>query len=300
MEQLQIQAPAKINLGLDIIKKRKDGYHEVKMIMQTLNLFDILTIKKNPSPLPTGKALEGNIIITSNRIDLTCDENNLVYKAANLLKQEFHITDTLHIHIEKNIPIAAGMAGGSTDCASTLLGLNKLFQLGLSPKELQNRGVTLGADVPYCIMQGTVLSEGIGEILTPLPVAPSCFCVVIKPDISVSTKWVYENLRLDKIQQHPDITGMITGIEKGDVSAIISRLDNVLETVTIPAHPVIAELKQELINQGADNSLMSGSGPTVFGLFLSETNAKQAYKYCEKTYSDYDVFLTKFYQPEIT
>lgn len=297
MEQIKIKAPAKINLGLDILKKREDGYHEVRMIMQTLNLFDIITIIKNPSFSPTTTLLEGGISITTSCSTLPCDEHNLVYKAAKLLKQEFQIANNIHIHIEKNIPIAAGMAGGSTDCASTLLGINQLFQLGLSHQQLQDRGVTLGADVPYCIMQGTALSEGIGEILTPLPNTPNCFCIVIKPGISISTKWVYEHFCLKDVINHPDIDGIVKGLQDNNLPAILKRFDNVLETVTIPLHPIIAKLKQTLITEGADKALMSGSGPTVFGLFQSERVANSAFDHCKKIYSDMDIFLTTFFQP---
>lgn len=297
MEQLTIKAPAKINLTLDIINKRPDGYHEVEMIMQTLELFDVITIKKEVNQSSSLLEATDNTVVTSNHSSLLCDKSNLVYKAADLLRNEFHFTEQLFIHIEKNIPIAAGMAGGSTDCASTLLGINQLLDLGLSIEDLQQRGVTLGADVPYCIVQGTALAKGIGEILTPLPNAPDCFCVVVTPTISVSTKWVYENFHLETIQEHPNTISMIQGIRENNNLAVISQLGNVLETVTIPAYPIIDSLKKTLIEQGADNALMSGSGPTVFGLFTSQQDAKHAYQHCKKIYPDFYTACTKFYQP---
>lgn len=290
MNTITKKAYGKINLALDTIGKRQDGYHLVRMIMQTVNLYDIVTITKKETP---------GITLTTNRLDLPTDENNLIYKAAKLLIEEFHIAEGVTIHLEKRIPVAAGMAGGSTDCAATLEGMNTLFSLGLSEDELMKRGVTLGADVPYCIMGGTALSEGIGEILTPLSDMVACKVLLIKPDIDISTKWVYTTLKWDQLTSHPDIDGMISSLETQSLSDIASKLENVLETVTIPANPVIADIKENMKSLGALNALMSGSGPTVFGLFEDETVASKAYEQCKQLYPDYQVELTDFVTREM-
>ena len=195
---------------------------------------------------------------------------------------EFQIPGGLHIKIEKNIPVAAGMAGGSTNGAAVLYGMNKIYQLGLSTKELMERGVRLGADVPYCILRGTVLSEGIGEVLTPVAPMPDCYILVAKPPISVSTKHVYENLKLDQIKTHPDIDGMIDALAAKDLVGITSRMENVLETVTIPEHPEIQMIKDQMMEAGALNALMSGSGPTVFGIFEDKEQGMKAREYVEE------------------
>lgn len=290
MNTITKKAYGKINLALDTIGKRQDGYHLVRMIMQTVNLYDIVTITKKETP---------GITLTTNRLDLPTDENNLIYKAAKLLIEEFHIAEGVTIHLEKRIPVAAGMAGGSTDCAATLEGMNTLFSLGLSEDELMKRGVTLGADVPYCIMGGTALSEGIGEILTPLSDMVACKVLLIKPDIDISTKWVYTTLKWDQLTSHPDIDGMISSLETQSLSDIASKLENVLETVTIPANPVIADIKENMKSLSALNALMSGSGPTVFGLFEDETVASKAYEQCKQLYPDYQVELTDFVTREM-
>lgn len=287
MSQLQLNAYAKINLGLDVVGKRPDGYHLVRMIMQTLNLSDTLTFTREKG--------NGKIILTTNHETLPTDKNNLIYRAAQLLIDKFHLTDDICIELDKKIPVAAGLAGGSSDCAATLLGINALFSLGLSQKKLMEYGVTLGADVPYCILKGTALSEGIGEVLTPLSPAPNCYVVLVKPNIDVSTKWVYQTLQWDKIEKHPNIDKMVSAIENHSYQDIFRNLGNVLETVTIKNYPVIEELKEVLLKSGADNALMSGSGPTVFGLFTKEENAKEAYAYCRNTYKNFDVVLTDFY-----
>ena len=290
MNTITKKAYGKINLALDTIGKRQDGYHLVRMIMQTVNLYDIVTITKKETP---------GITLTTNRLDLPTDENNLIYKAAKILIEEYHIAEGVSIHLEKRIPVAAGMAGGSTDCAATLEGMNTLFSLGLSEDELMKRGVTLGADVPYCIMGGTALSEGIGEILTPLSDMVACKVLLIKPDIDISTKWVYTTLKWDQLTSHPDIDGMISSLETQSLSDIASKLENVLETVTIPANPVIADIKENMKSLGALNALMSGSGPTVFGLFEDETVASKAYEQCKQLYPDYQVELTDFVTREM-
>ena len=273
MDTIQMKALAKVNLGLDVIRRREDGYHEVKMIMQTLDLFDHVTLEKRD---------EAGITLETNLSFLPVDEQNIAYRAAKMLMDEFQIPGGLHIKIEKNIPVAAGMAGGSTNGAAVLYGMNKIYQLGLSTKELMERGVRLGADVPYCILRGTVLSEGIGEVLTPVAPMPDCYILVAKPPISVSTKHVYENLKLDQIKTHPDIDGMIDALAAKDLVGITSRMENVLETVTISEHPEIQLIKDQMMEAGALNALMSGSGPTVFGIFEDKEQGMKAREYVEE------------------
>lgn len=257
MNRIQMKALAKVNLGLDVIRRREDGYHEVKMIMQTVRLYDRIILEKTQQ----GISMETNLSF------LPVNEQNIAYRAAKMLMDEFHIQSGLHIKIDKHIPVAAGMAGGSTDGAAVLYGVNKIFELGLTKRQLMERGVKLGADVPYCIMRGTVLSEGIGEILTPVSSLPDCHILIAKPPVSVSTKHVYENLKLDKIEKHPDIDGMVEALRMEDLHGVTQRMENVLETVTIPEHPEIQQIKELMIKEGALNALMSGSGPTVFGIF---------------------------------
>ena len=262
MDKIQLKALAKINLGLDVLRRREDGYHEVKMIMQTIGLHDDLEIRKTKTP---------GIQVKTNLYYLPTNENNLVYKAAKLLMDEFQIQDGVSIQLKKRIPVAAGMAGGSSDGAAVLWGINQMYGLGLSMQALMERGVRLGADVPYCIQRGTALAEGIGEKLSVLPPMPKCTILIAKPGISVSTKFVYENL-------HPDVDSMIEAMRQKDLGLLCSRMGNVLETVTIPAYPVINEIKRTMIDNGAIGSMMSGSGPTVFGIFDSPAAAKQAMK----------------------
>ena len=271
MDKIQLKALAKINLGLDVMRRREDGYHEVKMIMQTIGLHDDLEIRKTKTP---------GIQVKTNLYYLPTNENNLVYKAAKLLMDEFQIQDGVSIQLKKRIPVAAGMAGGSSDGAAVLWGINQMYGLGLSMQALMERGVRLGADVPYCIQRGTALAEGIGEKLSVLPPMPKCTILIAKPGISVSTKFVYENLHANdlKPEQHPDVDSMIEAMRQKDLGLLCSRMGNVLETVTIPAYPVINEIKRTMIDNGAIGSMMSGSGPTVFGIFDSPVAAKQAMK----------------------
>ncbi len=269
MDSMKLKAYAKINLGLDVLRKREDGYHEVRMVMQMVNLYDRIELIKKRNP---------GIEVKTNLYYLPTNQDNLVYKAANLLIEEFQIKEGIQIHLKKYIHVSAGMAGGSSDAAAVLFGMNRMFRLGLSLEELMKRGIKLGADVPYCIMRGTALSEGIGEKLTPLPSVPFCKVLIAKPAISVSTKFVYENLKLQELNSHPDIDGIIENIKKKDIRGMAERLENVLETVTIPAYPVIEDIKNVMKEQGALNALMSGSGPTVFGLFIEEKQAQEAWE----------------------
>ena len=266
MKDISVKALAKINLGLDVVRKREDGYHEVRMVMQTIHLFDRLEISKNTS---------GEITMETNLSFLPTNENNLVYKAAKLLQDEFAIKDGVHVWLHKYIPVAAGMAGGSTDAAAVLYGMNQIFDLGLTREELMERGVKIGADVPYCIMRGTALAEGIGEKLTRLPQLPKCYILVGKPAVNVSTKLAYENLDLQNMGSHPDIDGMISDIENGDLYTMVSRMGNVFEPGIIGKYPVIQEIKDLMEAHGALKAMMSGSGPTVFCLCEELSKAQQ-------------------------
>ncbi len=267
--ELQLKAYAKINLGLDVLKKREDGYHEVRMVMQTIGLYDVLKLTDID---------EDDVEIESSQKIVPLKEDNIVYKACMLIKEEYGIEKGVKIYIEKNIPVAAGMAGGSTDAAAALIGMNKLFNLGISTGKLMEHGAKLGADVPYCIMQGTALAEGIGEKLTRLSPMPKCYILIAKPPVGVSTKMVYNNLNVEGISYHPDIDKLIEALSAGDLKGITDTMGNVLETVTIPKYPVIQEIKVVMRKAGAVNPIMSGSGPTVFGLFEDEETAMAAAK----------------------
>lgn len=255
---MRLRAFAKINLGLDILRKREDGYHEVRMIMQTIQMYDVLEMKRVKKP---------GISLSVNYPYIPSDERNLVYKAAKLLMDEFQVKEGVDIRLEKFIPVAAGMAGGSSDAAAAMVGINHLFKLGLSEKDLMDRAVNIGADVPYCIMRGTALAEGIGEKLTRIAQVPDCYVLIGKPGIGVSTKTAYESLQLDKIQSHPDIDGMIRDIENGNLLAMTDKMGNVFESGIIRKYPVIGEIKDLMEANGALKAMMSGSGPTVFGIF---------------------------------
>lgn len=267
MDRLELKALGKINLGLDVLGRRENGYHDVRMVMQTVYLYDRIIMKKSKTP---GIRLETNLYY------LPVNENNLAYQAAQMLMDEFHIEEGVSIQLDKHIPVAAGMAGGSSNAAAVLFGMNRMFSLGLSQKELMERGVKLGADVPYCIMRGTVLAEGIGEILTPLSPMPKCYVLIAKPAISVSTKMVYEKLDSHEIEDHPDIDGILAGLKAGDLKKVAGSMGNVLERVTVDAYPVIDQIKKMMIKEGALNAMMSGSGPTVFGIFEEKATARKA------------------------
>ena len=267
MDRLELKALGKINLGLDVLGRRENGYHDVRMVMQTVYLYDRIIMKKSKTP---GIRLETNLYY------LPVNENNLAYQAAQMLMDEFHMEEGVSIQLDKHIPVAAGMAGGSSNAAAVLFGMNRMFSLGLSQKELMERGVKLGADVPYCIMRGTVLAEGIGEILTPLSPMPKCYVLIAKPAISVSTKMVYEKLDSHEIEDHPDIDGILAGLKAGDLKKVAGSMGNVLERVTVDAYPVIDQIKKMMIKEGALNAMMSGSVPTVFGIFEEKATARKA------------------------
>lgn len=289
MNSLTDKSYAKINIGLDVIGRRDDGYHNLRMIMQSIDLHDIVTVEKSKT---------SGIYINTNLPYLPTDKRNIVYKAADSFLRRFDIKDGLKISLTKNIPVAAGLAGGSSNCAVTLKLLNELFNTGLSKKELMDIGLTLGADVPFCLLMGTALSEGIGEILTPLKPIPDCHILIVKPNISVSTKYVYSNLKLSPTSPHPDINSMLEAIEAGDLMELTTHMDNILQTVTIPKHPIIIDIKKQMESTGAMIALMSGSGPSVFGIYNDEHTALKAYRYFNEDTYGQQVFLTKPYWPE--
>ena len=283
---MQLRALAKINLGLDVVRKREDGYHEVRMIMQTIQMYDLLKIDKCSEP---------GIHLTTNLPYVPCDERNLVYKVAKLLMDEFEIRQGVIMNLKKFIPVSAGMAGGSSDAAAALVGMNRLFGLKLSMKDLMKRGVTIGADVPYCIMRGTALAEGIGEILTPLSPVPFCYILIGKPGINVSTKTAYENLNLSQIQQHPRIDSMIEAIQAQDLREMAGLMENVFEPGIIREYPVVQNIKDLMLEGGAFNAMMSGSGPTVFGVFDSRRKMEKTAQKLRESHLAKTVFATKVF-----
>lgn len=260
MKTIIKKAYAKVNLVLDVLGRRTDGYHEVSMVMQNLSLHDTLTFEAEETD-------DIRIVLTCNRSDIPLNENNLVYKAALLMLNKYQIKAHINIHIDKQIPVEAGMAGGSTDCAATFHAVNELFDIGADTKTLMELGVKLGADVPYCIMGETALSEGIGEILTPIAPLKGCYVLVAKPPVNVSTAMVYKEFDSKIIDRHPDVREMVRSLECGDIDSIAYNMSNILETVTVSIHPKIEELKRIMKSGGALNAVMSGSGPTVFGIY---------------------------------
>lgn len=286
MRHMELKALAKINLGLDVLGRRENGYHDVRMIMQSVYLYDEVKLDQSEEP---------GIRVRTNLGFLPTGEGNIAYKAAQMLTDEFGIGPGIDISLNKHIPVAAGLAGGSADAAAVLFGLSRMFGLKLSQKELMERGVKLGADVPYCIMRGTVLAEGIGEELTVLPAMPKCTVLIAKPPVSVSTKVVYEALDAREITVHPDIDGIIEGLKEGNLKRIASSMGNVLESVTIPMHPVIEQIKDEMKAAGALNAMMSGSGPTVFGLFENRAAARDAQRRIREKALTRQVYVTSIH-----
>ena len=267
MDELELSAHGKINLSLDVLRRRPDGYHEVKMIMHTVGLYDSIFIKRER---------ERGIRMECNLPSLPTNEENLMVKAAKTLMEEFSIGEGLRMRLVKRLPIAAGMAGGSSDAASVFHGINQIFHLGLSMEELEKRAVKLGADIPFCLHKGCYLSEGIGEKLCKLSPLPPCTILLVKPAFSLSTKLIYENLHLENIssKDHPDVDGMVEGLERGSLKEICALGGNLLEKVSISLRPEIQELKNRFLKEGALLSLMSGSGLTVFAIFQREERAK--------------------------
>ncbi len=291
MQQITIHAHAKINLALDVLNRRPDNYHNVRMVMQSLALSDTLTLQKK-----SAKGITLSVQNAASHPDIPWDRDNLIHKAAKAFMDAYGIEGGVHISTEKQIPSAAGLAGGSADAAATLHGMNQLFEMNASLEELQAIGVQLGADVPFCLMQGTALAEGIGEQLTPLKPAPALFCVLVKPEAGISTKQVYEQLNIKKAK-HPDIDASLKAIEESSIPALCSTLENILEPVALGLCPQIAAIEEKLSIFGALGTCMSGSGPTVYGLFTDSNKADAATEYF--LYHGYTnrAFSTKFYQP---
>ena len=288
MDKIELKAYGKINIGLDVIRKREDGYHDLDMIMQTVGVYDDVIISREDGTQTY------EIEVSTDADILPNDKGNLAFMAAKVLMEAYDIKSKVKIYINKRIPIAGGMAGGSADCAAVLRGVNKLFQLGLTDEQLQEYGVKLGADVPYCIVGGTKRAQGIGEILTDLPTPPKCYVIIAKPDAFVSTKFVYSHIRPAQIENHPDIDGIIESIKAGDLYGMCEKIANVMEDVTIPEYPIIQKVTDILKSNGAVNALMSGSGPTVFGIYDDEEKAKQSMDALSGKEFVSQLYLTKF------
>lgn len=283
---MQIKAMAKINLGLDVLRKREDGYHDVRMIMQTISLYDTLKFEIIP---------EKTIRIHTNAEGIPTDQRNLIWKAAELLMKEFDISGGLDIVLEKVIPAAAGMAGGSTDAAVTMIAVNELFKLGLSREELMKRAVRIGADVPYCILGGTALAEGIGEKLTVLDQMPACYIVVAKPPVDVSTGLAYGNLQKEDLMAHPELDRQLEALKAGNLTELAQSMQNAFQKGIEGRFPIVKDLCEDLKQAGAIHAIMSGSGPTVFGIFAQKENAEQAKKQllAKSEYRDTRIFVTQ-------
>ncbi len=278
---MQVKAYAKINIALDVVGKREDGYHLLKMIMQQVDIYDVLTLDKEDS----------GIKLSTNKAFLPSNNKNLVYRAAELFMEAYNISEGVRVHIKKNIPVAAGMAGGSSDAAAALLAFNRLFGVNAPVEELIPLGLKLGADVPYCMVGGTALCEGIGEIITPLKPFKNHILVVVKPKFGISTREVYENLDINRIFRHPEVEELILAMKRDDVAYVASNMKNVLENVTLKKHHILIDIKEEMKRLGALGALMSGSGPTVFGFFEDMQRAQYCYDYMKSKFEE--VFITR-------
>jgi 4-diphosphocytidyl-2-C-methyl-D-erythritol kinase len=277
---ISLKAHAKLNLSLDVLNRREDGYHNLQMIMQSIQLHDTISLQE----------ISSGVEIACEAPYVPNNSSNIAYKAAELMINRYSLDAGVIIRIDKKIPVAAGLAGGSTDAAAVLKGINTLFKLGIEQNELMEIGKTIGADVPYCIVGGTALAEGIGERITPLSPMKKIPVVLVKPRFGVSTASVFKSLDINSISQRPKTTMIIDALGKGDIKFIAENLCNVLESVTIDKYPLINKIKKDLIAKGAMGSLMSGSGPTVFGLFEDDRTARKAYNSMSR--SRYDCFLT--------
>ncbi|MCR4605691.1 MAG: 4-(cytidine 5'-diphospho)-2-C-methyl-D-erythritol kinase [Eubacterium sp.] len=286
-ESTWINAPAKINIGLDVLGTREDGYHEVRMVMQTIRLFDRLTLTRKKDP---------GVRLTTNLKFLPTDENNLVVKGAKMLMKEFEIPGGLNIKLEKRIPVAAGLAGGSTDAASAMIAINSMYDLGLKHSQLMKRAVKLGADIPYCILKGTALAEGLGEKLSTIPKFPNCTILIVKPGIHLSTKKVYDALVMDENTYHPDIDAILAAMKESDLKGVCELMGNTLESVVVGEHPEIKEIEEFMLERGALGAIMSGSGPTVFGVYddkdLAMKTKEEALQKFERSFA----FVTTLYR----
>lgn len=278
---MKIKAYGKVNISLDVVGKREDGYHLLSMIMQNIDLYDEIEVEKQ----------ECGIILECNKSYVPVDNRNLAYKAAEIFKERYDIVDGVKINIEKNIPVSAGLAGGSTDAAAVLKVMNKLFNVNATEEELMELGLKLGADIPYCIHGGTALCEGIGEIITPIKPFRDKIVVLVKPAFGVSTKEVYKNFNLEKVKQHPKTAEIINAIENDDLNFVASNMKNLLENVTLRKHKILIKIKEEMNACGAINSMMSGSGPTVFAFFDDMLKAQECYDEMKKKYKD--VFISR-------
>ncbi|MFX0548320.1 4-(cytidine 5'-diphospho)-2-C-methyl-D-erythritol kinase [Hathewaya histolytica] len=279
---MQKKAYAKVNLSLDVVGKREDDYHLLKMIMQQIDLYDIIDINENK---------EKEIKVFCNKPFVPLDNRNLAYKAAEAFIEKYNIGVGVDIKIQKNIPVSAGLAGGSTDAAAVLYLMREIFKKHISIDEIMKLGLEIGADVPYCIQGGTALCEGIGEKINPLKPFRNYILVLVKPNFGVSTKDIYKSLNINKIYKHPNTEAIIKAMENEDLRFVGSNMKNVLENVTVSVYPTISNIKKNMMNLGAVGSLMSGSGPTVFGLFEDMLKAQRAYEYFKYTYND--VFITR-------
>lgn len=278
---MKIKAYAKVNISLDVIGKRQDGYHLLEMILQTIDLYDFVEVAKS----------EKGIEIVCNKSYVPTDERNLAYKAARLFLDNYNIKSGVKIDIFKNIPVSAGMAGGSTNAAAVLKLMNKVFEVNAPIKELMRLGIKIGADIPYCILGGTALCKGIGENITELEPFNNCILVIVKPSFGVSTKEVYGDLNLELIRKHPKTEVIINAMKRNDLNSICRNMRNVLENVTINKHRVIKSIKVDMLELGAIGSLMSGSGPTVFGIFGDMLTAQRCYDTMKDKYRD--VYITR-------
>ena len=278
---MKIKAYAKINIALDVVGKRDDGYHLLRMIMQTVDLYDEIEIKK----------IDSGIKLNCNKVYVPTDHRNLAYKAASLFKETYDIKEGVSIDLVKNIPVSAGMAGGSTDAAGVLKLMNRLFNVNASDEELRKLGVKLGADVPYCINGGTALCEGIGEEITQLKPFKDKIVVIVKPPFGVSTKEVYKSFDLSKVINHPKVDDLIKAMNNDDIHFVAHNMKNLLENVTLRKHRVISNIKEKISNLDAIGTMMSGSGPTVFAFFDDMLKAQKCYDEMKKKYKD--VFITR-------
>lgn len=276
-----VKAYGKINISLDVVGKKEDGYHLLKMIMQSVDLYDCLSFEK----------CDKGINISCNKHYIPTDERNLIYKCAKLFMDTYNINEGVNIYLKKNIPVAAGMAGGSADAAATLKGLRQIFDIDVTDSELMNLGVEIGADVPYCIIGGTALCEGIGEVITPLKPFKNHILVLVKPNFGVSTKEVYKNLDINKIFRHPDTEQLIKSMEEQNLEAVCTDMKNLLENVTLRKCPVLKRIKEDMIRMGALGSMMTGSGPTVFAFFDDMLKAQRCYDKFKTQYKE--VYITR-------
>ncbi len=278
---MKMRAYAKVNISLDVVGKKEDGYHLLRMIMQNIDLYDEIIVEKQNK----------DIIIECNKNYVPTDSRNLAYKAAMAFKERYNITEGVKIKIFKNIPVSAGLAGGSTDAAAVLKIMNELFEVNASKEELMELGLKLGADIPYCIQGGTALCEGIGEIITPLKPFKDKIIVLVKPSFGVSTKEVYKNFDIEKVKKHPETEALMNAMAEDDLRYVAYNMRNLLENVTLKKHKVLINLKEEMNKCGAINSMMSGSGPTVFAFFDDMLKAQKCFEKMKEKYSE--VFLTR-------